>query len=198
MKLGILHQLLRQMKIKRFWTLLTHFGAKNRPYLPPKTAFLAHFEIIDGIYLFFQYPIWTKLGTLHQLLRLMKIKTVSDTSNSFLGPKWTIFVPKTAFLAHFEMEFLYFSISNMDETWHTSSTYKLEVSETVFLSSSALKVDDVCQVSSILEVGKIEKFHHLSQNEPKTQFLGQKWAIFDPKMSQKCLKLFLIFVNLKS
>ena len=109
------------------------FWGQKWPIFAPKTAFLAHFEIIDGIYQFFQYPIWTKLGTLHQLLRLMKIKTVSDTSNSFLGPKWTIFVPKTAFLAHFEMEFLYFSISNMDETSHTSSTYKLEVSETVFI-----------------------------------------------------------------
>ena len=26
---------------KKFYTLLTHFGAKNRPFLPPKTPFFA-------------------------------------------------------------------------------------------------------------------------------------------------------------
>ena len=61
----------------------------------------------------------------------------------------------------------------------------------LFLSSSALKVDEVCQVSSILDIETIEKFHQLSQNEPKMQFLRQKWAIFGLKMSQKCPKLFL-------
>ena len=67
----------------------------------------------------------------------------------------------------------------------------------LFLSSSALKVDEVCQVSSILDIETIEKFHQLSQNEPKMQFLRQKWAIFGPKMSQKCLKLFLSLTALK-
>ena len=67
----------------------------------------------------------------------------------------------------------------------------------LFLSSPALKDDEVCQVSSILDIEKIEKFHQLSQNEPKMQFLGQKWAIFGPKMSQKCLKLFFSLTALK-
>ena len=61
----------------------------------------------------------------------------------------------------------------------------------LFLSSSALKVDEVCQVSSILDIETIEKFHQLSQNEPKMQFLRQKWAIFGPKMCWKCAKLLL-------
>ena len=32
----------------------------------------------------------------------------------------------------------------------------------------------------------------------KWSFGGQKWAIFGPKMSQKCPKLFFIFINLKN
>ena len=67
----------------------------------------------------------------------------------------------------------------------------------LFLSLLGLKVDEVCQVSSILDIETIEKFHQLSQNEPKMQFLGQKWAIFGPKMSQKCLKLFFSLTALK-
>ena len=51
----------------------------------------------------------------------------------------------------------------------------------LFLSSPALKDDEVCQVSSILDIEKIEKFHKLSQNEPKSQIWGQKWAIFWPQ-----------------
>ena len=61
----------------------------------------------------------------------------------------------------------------------------------LFLSSLGLKVDEVCQVSSILDIETIEKFHQLSQNEPKMQFLRQKWAIFGPKMCWKCAKLLL-------
>ena len=51
---------------------------------------------------------------------------------------------------------------------------------------------------SMIDTEKIEKFHQLSQNEPKTQFWGQKWAIFGQKMSQKCQKLFLILVNVEN
>ena len=52
----------------------------------------------------------------------------------------------------------------------------------LFLSSSALKVDKVYQVSSILDIETIEKFYQLSQNQPKMEFLRQKWAMFGPKM----------------
>ena len=80
----------------------------------------------------------------------------------FLGQKWAIFGPKMS-----------------------QKCLKL------FLSLSALKVDEVCQVSSILDIETIEKFHQLSQNEPKMQLLRQKWAIFGPKMCWKCAKLLL-------
>ena len=67
----------------------------------------------------------------------------------------------------------------------------------LFLSLLGLKVDEVCQVSSILEIKKVQKCPHLSQKQPTSQFLGQKWAIFGLKMSQECLKLFLSSPALK-
>ena len=74
MKLGLLHQLLRPSKKKTISDTSDSFLGQKWPIFAPKTAFLAHFEIIDGITLFFQYPIWMKLNILHQFLRLMKIK----------------------------------------------------------------------------------------------------------------------------
>ena len=82
-----------------FWLLL----GQKWPTFATKTAFLAHFEIIEGISLFFQYPIWMKLFILHQRIRLTKMKIVSDTSDSFKDQKWLIFAPKAAFLANFEL-----------------------------------------------------------------------------------------------
>ena len=79
--------------------------------------FLAYFGIIEGIAILLQYPKWIELGILDQLLGLEKIKTVSNIPDSFWGQKWPIFVPKTAFLAHFEIidgNFSIFVISNMN------------------------------------------------------------------------------------
>ena len=91
--------------------------------------FLAYFGIIEGIAILFQYPKWIEFGIQDQLLGLKKIKTVLGTADSFFGQKWPIFAPKSAFLAHFEIIngiFSIFLISNMDETWHTSSTFKVD------------------------------------------------------------------------
>ena len=44
-----------------------------------------------------------KLGELDQNFVPKKMKIVSDTMDSFLGQKWPIFAPKTAFLADFEI-----------------------------------------------------------------------------------------------
>ena len=68
----------------------------------------------------------------------------------------------------------------MDETWHTSSTFKAD--------------EDKKQFQTLLtyKLMKYAKFHPYwilknreipSQNEPKTQFWGQKWSILGPKMS---------------
>ena len=79
----------------------------------------------------------------------------------FLGQKWAIFGPKMS-----------------------------QKCPKLFSSLTALKVDEVSQVSSILDIKKVQKCPHLSQNQPKSQFLGQKCAIFGPKMSPQCLTLF--------
>ena len=71
---------------------------------------------------------------------------------SFWGQKWAIFGPKMS-----------------------------QKCPKLFLSSSALKVDEVCQVSSILDIETIEKFHQLSQNEPKMQFWGGNGPMLAPK-----------------
>ena len=73
------------------------FWGQKWPIFASKTAFLAHFKIIDGISLLFQYPIWMKLGLLHQLLRLTTIKTVSDTSASFWAKNGPFLFPKLRF-----------------------------------------------------------------------------------------------------
>ena len=69
-----------------------------------------------------------KLGLLDQFFVLKKMKIVLDTTDSFWGQKWPIFAPKTAILANFGIDkgvpFYTFSISKMDETWPTSSTFK--------------------------------------------------------------------------
>ena len=75
-----------------------------------------------------------KLGILHQLLRLTKIKTVSDTTDSFLGQKWPIFAPKTAFYADFGKKwghFYTFWYLKWIKNWHTSSTLKADAGNTV-------------------------------------------------------------------
>ena len=96
MKLGLLHHFLRPSKKKTISDTSDSFLGQKWPIFAPKTAFLAHFEIIDGISLFFQYPIWMKLNILHQFLRLMKIKKVLDTSDSFWGQKSPIFAPQNS------------------------------------------------------------------------------------------------------
>ena len=70
MKLGLLHQHLRPSKKKTISDTSDSFLGQKWPIFAPKTAFLAHFEIIDGISLFFQYPIWMKLGILHRFFKV--------------------------------------------------------------------------------------------------------------------------------
>ena len=64
-------------------------GPKMGYFCPPprpkkkQTVFLAYFGIIEGIAILLQYPKWIELGILDQLLGLEKIKTVSNTPDSF-------------------------------------------------------------------------------------------------------------------
>ena len=57
-----------------------------------------------------------KLRVLDNFFVQKKIKIVSDTTDTFWGQKWSIFAPKTAFLADFGINE---DISKMDENWHT-------------------------------------------------------------------------------
>ena len=91
----------KAVKEKKVSDTSDSFWDQKWPIFAPKTVILANFEINEGISILFQYPKWMKLGLLHQLLRPSKKKTVSDTSDSFWGRKWSIFAPKTAILANF-------------------------------------------------------------------------------------------------
>ena len=117
-----------------------------------------------------------KVDEVSQVSSILNIKKVqkcphlsqNQPKSQFLGQKWTIFGPKMS-----------------------------QKCPKLFFSLTALKVDEVGQVSSILDIKKVQKCPHLSQNQPKSQFLGQKWTIFGPKMSQKCPKLFFSLTALK-
>ena len=66
-----------------------------------------------------------KFGILHQFLRLTYIRTVLDSPDSFLGKKWPILEPRTAFLADFgiiEGTFILFYIQNV-----LNFTYKINL-----------------------------------------------------------------------
>ena len=76
---------------------------------------LAAFGINEGISILFYNQKRINLDILHKFLRLTKIKTVSDTSDSFWGQKWPIFAPKTAILANFGIDkgvLYFFNIQN--------------------------------------------------------------------------------------
>ena len=70
-----------------------------------------------------------KLRVLDNFFVQKKIKIVSDTTNSFWGQKWSIFAPKTAFLADFGINE---DISKMDENWHTLSTFEADKDKNSF------------------------------------------------------------------
>ena len=62
----------------------------------------------------------------------------------------------------------------------------------LFISLTALKVDDVRKVSSILDNKKYRNASNYLQISQKRSFwakngpfLGQKWAVYGPKMSRK-------------
>ena len=55
----------------------------------------------------------------------------------------------------------------------------------------------MCQVSSILDIEKIDKFHQLSQNEPKTQFWGANMGDFWPQNESEVSKTVLSSSALK-
>ena len=80
---GIQDQLLGLKKIKTVSNIPDSFWGQKWPIFAPKTAFLAYFGIIEGIAILLQYPKWIELGILDQLLGLEKIKTVSNTPDSF-------------------------------------------------------------------------------------------------------------------
>ena len=149
-----------------------------------------------------------KLGILHQLLRLTKIKTVSDTTDSFLGQKWPIFAPKTAFFADFAKKwghFYTFWYLKWIKNWHTSSILKADAGNTVqtlptlfgakndpFLPPPQKKEmgfgwfwDNWRYFHSVL-ISKMDGTQHTRSTfmaqEDKTSF-GHSWLILGPKMA---------------
>ena len=117
MKLGLLDQFFVLKKMKTVSDTTDSFWGQKWPIFAPKTAFLADFEIIGGISIFFHYLKWIILCVHHQLLKLIEIKTVSDTFNSFWGQKWPMFAPKNCSIGWFWenwRRFYTYLISKMD------------------------------------------------------------------------------------
>ena len=66
-----------------------------------------------------------KFGILHQFLRLTYIRTVLDSPDSFLGKKWPILEPRTAFLADFGIIEGIFTIFYIRNVWNLA--YKINL-----------------------------------------------------------------------
>ena len=111
------------------------FGPKMAHFCPKNCVFGWFWDNWRHFFIFY-YIKWMILGVLHQFLKLKEIKTVSVTFDSFLGHKRPIFGPKTA---HFWPKncvfgwfgdnwrhFYIFSLSKMDNTLRTSSTFKAD------------------------------------------------------------------------
>ena len=122
-------------------------GQRMAHFSAPRTAVLAVFRIIEGILILFKYPKWMTHGILHQLFWLKK-KTVSDSSNSFLGQKMANFALKNGVFGLFWDDWRQFG----GQKWPIFSPKMRWECRIVFFFLSDLGVDVIFQVSSILDI----------------------------------------------